>query len=71
VHLVYNVVDSTEPSYVQARALIGFSDTPGGSQSPLCSGAHAEDIFDAGFLPLEPRTSPGGNVGVTCTLQTP
>jgi len=71
VHYLANVIDNTEPSYVAARALIGFQDASGGVQSSLCNGGHAEDILDNGFLPLAAQTSPGGNVGVTCRLATP
>jgi hypothetical protein len=70
-HYVYNVIDTTEPSYAAALALVGFRDTAGGTASPLCTAGHTEDLFDAGFLPLAARTSPGGNVGVTCVRQQP
>jgi phosphate transport system substrate-binding protein len=71
VHYVYNVIDHTEPSYNAALALVGFQDSAGGTQSSLCNGGHANDILDAGFVPLAAQTSPGGNAGVTCRLSVP
>ena len=70
---VWNVIDSTTPSYTLARNLIGYDDVPSGAKSPLCNAVHDVDnggadsiIADNGFLPLEPHTSAGGNTGVTC-----
>ena len=70
---VYNVVDSHNPKYTTALALVGFQDQVGGTKSPLCSGAHDLNhggsdslIADNGFLPLNPQTSAGGNTNVTC-----
>jgi hypothetical protein len=70
---VYNVIDTREPSYTQARALIGYQDTPSGTKSNLCSSGHdsanggADDLIsDNGFLPIPPHTSAGGNTAVSC-----
>jgi len=70
---VYNVIDTTTPSYGQAKALVGYTDAPAGAKSPLCSSAHDVDnggadslIADNGFLPIEPHTSAGGNTNVSC-----
>jgi hypothetical protein len=71
VYYLYNVVDTTAPSYVTAVTLVGFGDVSGGTQSPLCSGSDSTIILDYGFLNLSAQTSPGGNVGVTCRLFTP
>jgi hypothetical protein len=70
-HYLYDVVDRSSPSYRAALELVGFQDDPSGLQSALCAGAHADDIRDGGYLPLEPITSPGGNVGVTCRRSSP
>jgi hypothetical protein len=71
VHYVYNVADSTEPAYAAVVAVAGFTDSPGGTRSALCSGSDASLLLSNGFLPLPARTSPGGNSGVTCRLQVP
>jgi subtilisin family serine protease len=71
VHYLANVLDQGSPSYSTARSLVGFADSVGGTRSPLCTGANATDVLDAGFLPLRDRVSPGGNVGVTCVRLTP
>ena len=70
---VWNVIDSTTPSFTLARGLVGYDDVVGGAKSPLCNAQHDVDnggadslIADNGFLPLAPHTSAGGNVGVTC-----
>jgi hypothetical protein len=70
---VYNVIDTREPSYTQARALIGYQDSPGGTKSNLCSSGHdsanggTDDLIsDNGFLPIPPHTSAGGNTAVSC-----
>jgi alpha-tubulin suppressor-like RCC1 family protein len=70
VHYVYNVIDSTAPSYLSARALVGFADVSGGNVSGLCGGADASAIADSGFLDLPAARSAGGNVA-TCRIQTP
>jgi phosphate transport system substrate-binding protein len=70
---VYNVIDTREPSYTQAQALVGYVDSPCGAKSPLCSSAHDSSnggsndrISDAGFLPIQPHTSAGNNTAVSC-----
>lgn len=66
---VFNVIDSTSPSYTVARSLVGYQDQVGGAKSLLCNNAHNSSdtlIVDNGFVPLLPQTSAGGNVGVTC-----
>src|SRR5262249_53320150 len=40
---VYNVIDSTTPSYTQARDIVGYNDVAAGVKSPLCSSAHDVD----------------------------
>jgi hypothetical protein len=71
VHYLANVLDQGSPSYSTARSLVGFTDSVGGARSPLCAGAYATDVLDAGFLPLGARTSPGGNASVACVRLTP
>jgi subtilisin family serine protease len=75
VRYLYDVVDTTEPSYPQAVAVVGFQDSPGGMVSPLCQGTDASTVRANGFLDLAALTSPGGNTngghGVTCRRQTP
>ena len=70
---VYNVIDSSTPSYTQARDIVGYVDTAVGAKSKLCSSQHDVDhggadslIADNGFLPIEPHTSAGGNPNVSC-----
>jgi hypothetical protein len=70
VHYVYNVVDSESTTYAAALALVGFEDAPGEARSSLCDGTDADLIVDNGFLPLAPRSTTGGNTGVTCTRDT-
>jgi ABC-type phosphate transport system substrate-binding protein len=71
VRYLYNVLDSNSVNYTEARALVGFSDTPGGPKSPLCSAGKTSVIRAAGFATLPSRTSPGGNTGITCVIRTP
>jgi ABC-type phosphate transport system substrate-binding protein len=73
VRYVYNVIDSTEPSYTAARDVIGFNDTSGGAASPLCANNASiiSVIRSNGFLDLPSLTSPGGNTNITCRLRTP
>lgn len=71
VRYLYNVVDTTGPSYAASRDLIGFANTGGGAKSPLCSGVEFSEILSQGFLNLPARTSTGGNTGVTCIVKTP
>ncbi len=63
---LYNVIDSGSPSYVDARALVGFDPTST-AKSPLCSGSKASTILSAGFLDLVAQTQ-GANTGVTCRV---
>jgi hypothetical protein len=70
---VYNVLDSSTPSFTQARDIVGYNDVPGGVKSPLCNSVHDLDhggadsiIADQGFVPVEPHTSAGGNTNVSC-----
>ena len=72
---VYHILDSNQPASVvtMVRKLIGYTDSPGGAKSPLCSSAHDLDnggsdgiIADNGFLPIQPHTSAGGNTNVSC-----
>jgi phosphate transport system substrate-binding protein len=72
VRYIYNVIDNAEPSYVAARNLVGFSDTPSGPTSALCGNdPNTIGVLRAnGFLNLPPVTSPGGNPNITCRLQT-
>jgi hypothetical protein len=73
VHYVFNVVDSTSPSYSEARALVGFdpADTSGASTGPLCRGDLSSAVASDGFLPLPVRPAAGGNPAVTCRHFTP
>jgi subtilisin family serine protease len=71
VHYLYNVIDTSAPSYTVARDAVGFQDSTNGSTSPLCAGAFPSAIRSAGFLDLARATSPGGNANVTCRRFTP
>ena len=73
VRLVFNVLDSTEPSYTAARDLVGFDDVPNGHASPMCgNNANVKAVIRSnGFLDLPALTSPGGNTNITCRLKTP
>ncbi len=66
-----NAIDTTEPSYTAARALIGYDATPGGTTtSLLCHGAFAATIRSAGFLDL-PSRQQTNTTTTTCRYQTP
>jgi hypothetical protein len=71
---VYNIIRPDEPSYLEARNLIGFDDTASnGTVSALCNGSDAGTISDFGFLPLAALDPTGAGVGndnaVTCRKQ--
>lgn len=73
---IFNVVDTTSPSYAEARALVGFDNIPGGSKSPLCDGSQANVIRNAGFAPLSATTPSGVDparnlANSTCRRYTP
>src|SRR5262249_19948929 len=70
VHYVYNVIDTSSPNYLNARALVGYQDQSGAARSTLCDGSRASTINDNGFLDLPPLPSAGGNT-TTCRLATP
>ncbi len=57
VRLVFNVLDSNSPNYLDARAIVGFNNVPAGAKSPLCNNANATTIRSSGFAPL-PTTAP-------------
>jgi ABC-type phosphate transport system substrate-binding protein len=74
VRFVYNIIRPDEPSYLAARALIGFDDTASnGAVSALCNGDDAGTLSDYGFLPLTPLDPSGPGVGndqaITCRKQ--
>ena len=71
VHYLFNVVDSGAPSYLDARARVGFADQPAGAKSQLCDGTRVGLIDSNGYLDLRPVTSPGGAVDTTCRRVTP
>ena len=73
VRFVYNVIDTTEPSYTAARDMVGFDDAANGHASPLCgNNANVISVIRSnGFLDLAPLTSGGGNTNITCRLRTP
>jgi hypothetical protein len=64
--LVFNVVNSASPSFIDARNIVGFDNVVGGTKSPLCNGDFKFTIQSEGFLNLPPQTSSGGTTGVTC-----
>jgi ABC-type phosphate transport system substrate-binding protein len=72
VYYVYNVIDTTSPSYVTARGVVGYdpADATGSSRSALCSGTLSSTILSSGFLPLAAQTQNQGPT-VTCRLRTP
>jgi streptogramin lyase len=71
VRFLSNVIDTTEPSYAPARALIGYDVTRGGTTtSLLCNGAFATTIRSAGYLDLPYRQQSNG-ITTTCRYQTP
>jgi hypothetical protein len=73
VRFTYLIIRPDAPSYVAARALIGFNDVSGGVVSPLCDGSDAGIIEDYGFLPLTALDPTGAGVGndadITCRKQ--
>jgi hypothetical protein len=74
VRFVYNIIRPDEPSYLAARALIGFDDTASnGAVSELCNGDDAGTLSDFGFLPLTALDPTGPGVGndqaITCRKQ--
>ena len=73
VRFVYNVIDTTEPSYTAARDMVGFDDAANGHASPLCgNNANVISVIRSnGFLDLAPLTSGGGNTNITCRWRTP
>jgi hypothetical protein len=66
VGYLYNVLDTASPSFLDARAVVGF-DTFSSAKSTLCAGGGNTDILSAGFMDLPPRTV-GANAGVTCRV---
>jgi len=74
VRFVYNIIRPDEPSYLAARALIGYDDTTAaGAVSNLCNGSDAGIIEDYGFIALTSLDPTGPGVGndqpVTCRKQ--
>jgi hypothetical protein len=69
VRFLFNVTDSTVPSYPSVLRYIGFDNVEGGSTSPLCSGAKASFLLRHGFGPLPNTPDPAHNLaGSTCRL---
>jgi phosphate transport system substrate-binding protein len=72
VRFVFNVLDNTSPSYTPAKRFWGFTNTSGGTKSPLCSGSAAATITQFGFGTL--NNTDGGThnqAGANCRLYTP
>jgi phosphate transport system substrate-binding protein len=71
VRYLYNVVDSTSPSYLTARDIVGFDRTSATTPTaPLCNGAKALTIVSQGFLQL-PAQTVGSATNSTCRFKTP
>jgi hypothetical protein len=65
VRLVYNVLDTRSPNYVEALMAVGFDNVVGSStKSALCNGERAALIASFGFAPL-PTTGVTGTVGAS------
>lgn len=82
VRLLYNVIDTRSPSnnltpaqradgYEGPVDLVGFTNTAGGTKSPLCSGQRSSTIRNFGFSPLPATANGTTNIaGSTCRLFT-
>ncbi len=72
VRIVWNMLVTTSPSYLEARGIVGFSNTAGGAISDVCNGNKEGLISDGGFLPLpllDPDPSSGNQSPVSCRLR--
>jgi ABC-type phosphate transport system substrate-binding protein len=71
VRYLYNVIDSTSPSYTVARDIVGFDRTVAATPAaPLCNGGKASTIVAQGFLNL-PAQTVGSATNSTCRFNTP
>ncbi len=71
VRYLYNVADTVLPGYNGAKALVGFDNQTGGTESALCHGDDAAIIAAQGFVPLSNNSggsAPAGSdqAGATC-----
>jgi hypothetical protein len=63
IRYLYNVVDTANPYFSQAQAIVGFDNSIGGSLvSPICSGSKGSIIGSFGFAKLD-TSDPGGTPG--------
>ncbi len=58
IRYVWYILDSVNPNYAETQAMVGFTNTPSGAKSPLCSNAEQGNIASFGFSKL---TTTGGD----------
>jgi ABC-type phosphate transport system substrate-binding protein len=58
IRYVWYILDSANPNYGITQAMVGFTNTPSGAKSPLCSNAEQGNIASFGFSKL---TTTGGD----------
>ena len=66
---VYNVADSSLPTYSEDKMMVGFDNQAEGTKSVLCNGDDAVTIEASGFVPLNTgSTAPASSddAGATC-----
>ena len=70
IRYIWNVVDKVLPGYGDAKDMVGFTNTGGGTKSALCNNGFSSTITSAGFQPLSTsQTSGDGShnaAGSTC-----
>ncbi len=61
IRYMFNVIDTVNPYWTQAEALVGFTDAPGGSipATSICDGSQASTINSFGLSALS-TANPGG-----------
>ena len=65
VRYIYNVADTSLPTYSEAKMMVGFDNRAGGAKSALCNGDDSAAIVATGFVPLNKGTSAIVNKGGT------
>ena len=69
IRYVFNVIDSADPSYIDAQRYVGFDNVDKGATSPLCSGGKNTILNNFGFGALGATVlNPTNLAGSTCRL---
>ncbi|MEZ5145262.1 MAG: hypothetical protein R2726_22530 [Acidimicrobiales bacterium] len=69
IRYLYNVLDTRSPSYNDALSVVGFTNTGGGTKSPLCSSNPTlNGIISNFFSPLPTNGNPNNTnlAGSSC-----